>query len=91
VTNIKIAIFRETYPEDKLTEDDQNSILEELGRVLRRTPIGQLPHLKSYRLKEGALIYINIYIYIYIYAQTNCLVSGSSKPLIITGWDQGPG
>jgi hypothetical protein len=37
-TNIKIAIFRETYPEDKLNEDDQNYILEELGRVLRRTP-----------------------------------------------------
>jgi hypothetical protein len=24
LTNIKIAIFKETYPEDKLTEDDQN-------------------------------------------------------------------
>jgi hypothetical protein len=30
-TNIKIAIFRETYPEDKLTEDDQNYILEAMG------------------------------------------------------------
>jgi hypothetical protein len=29
-TNIKTAIFRETYPEDKLTEEDQNYILEEL-------------------------------------------------------------
>jgi hypothetical protein len=28
LANIKIAIFRETYPEDKLIEDDQNSILE---------------------------------------------------------------
>jgi hypothetical protein len=27
LTNIKLAVFRETYPEDKLTEDDQNSIL----------------------------------------------------------------
>jgi hypothetical protein len=26
--------------------------------VLRRTPIGELPHLKSYRLEGGALIYI---------------------------------
>jgi hypothetical protein len=33
LTNIKTAIFRETYPEDKLMEDDQNCILEELGRV----------------------------------------------------------
>jgi hypothetical protein len=38
LTNVKIAIFRETYPEDKLTEDDQNSILEVLGEVLCRTP-----------------------------------------------------
>jgi hypothetical protein len=58
MTNIKIAIFRETYPEDKLTEEDQNYILEELGRVLRRTPTGELPHLKSYRLEGGAFIRI---------------------------------
>jgi hypothetical protein len=47
LTNIKITIFRETYPEDKLTEDDQDSILENLGEVLRRTPKEELPHLKS--------------------------------------------
>jgi hypothetical protein len=39
LTNIKIAIFRETYPEDKLPEIDQNHILEELGRVFCWTPI----------------------------------------------------
>jgi hypothetical protein len=44
LTNIKIAIFKETYPEDKLNEDDQTYILEELGKVLHRTPIGELPH-----------------------------------------------
>jgi hypothetical protein len=33
LTNIKIAIFKETYPEEKLTEDDQDSILEILGGV----------------------------------------------------------
>jgi hypothetical protein len=58
MTNIKIAIFRKAYPEDKLTEEDQNCILEVLGRVLHRTPIGELPQLKSYRLERGALIYI---------------------------------
>jgi hypothetical protein len=58
LANIKVAIFRKTYPKDKLTEDDQNSILEILWEVLRRTPIGELPHLKSYRLEGGALIYI---------------------------------
>lgn len=58
VTNVKVAIFRETYPEDKLTEGDQNSILDVLGGVLRRTPSRELPHLKSHRLEGGALIYI---------------------------------
>jgi hypothetical protein len=58
VTNIKIAIFKETYPEDEGNEEDQNYILEELGRVLHRTPAGELPHLKSYRLQGVALIYI---------------------------------
>ncbi|PNF41280.1 hypothetical protein B7P43_G01460, partial [Cryptotermes secundus] len=33
-------------------------ILEALGEVLRRTPKVELPHLKSYRLLGGALIYI---------------------------------
>jgi hypothetical protein len=58
LANIKVDIFRETYPEDKLTEENQNSILEVLGEVLRRTPIGELPHLKSNRLEGGALMYI---------------------------------
>jgi hypothetical protein len=58
LTNIKIAIFRKTYPEDKLNEEDHNYILEVLGRVLCRTPTGELPHLKSYRLEGGSLIYI---------------------------------
>jgi hypothetical protein len=57
LTNIKIAIFKETYPEDKLNEDDQTYILEELGKVLRRTPTEEPPHLKSYRLEGGTLIY----------------------------------
>jgi hypothetical protein len=43
LTDTKIAIFREIYPEDKLTEYRQNFILEILGKVLRGTPIGELP------------------------------------------------
>jgi hypothetical protein len=78
VINIKIAIFRETYPEDKLTEDDQNSILEVMGKVLRRTPTGELPHLKSYRLERGA----------FIYAPTNSQVNSLSKLLTTTGWNR---
>jgi hypothetical protein len=57
LTNIKVAIFKDTYPEDKVSENDQDCILEEPGKMLHRTPIGELPHLKSYRL-GGALIYI---------------------------------
>jgi hypothetical protein len=57
MTNIKIPILKETYPEDKLNEDDQTYFLEELGKVLCRTPIGELPHRKSYRLEGGTLIY----------------------------------
>jgi hypothetical protein len=57
LTNFKIAIFRETYPEDKITEEDRNSILDILGEALRRTPLEELPPLKSYRLEGGALIY----------------------------------
>jgi hypothetical protein len=40
-----------------VTINDQDCILAELGKVLRRTPLGELPHLKSYRLEGGALIY----------------------------------
>jgi hypothetical protein len=58
MTHIKIATFKETYHEDKLMEDEQESILEEVGRVLHGTPIEEVPHLKSYRLEGGALIYI---------------------------------
>jgi hypothetical protein len=58
LTNIKIAIFKENYPEDKVTEDDQEHILEELGRVFCETPKGELPHLRSFRLEGGALMYV---------------------------------
>jgi hypothetical protein len=58
LTNINIDIFKETYPEDKLTEQDQEIILVELGRVWHGTPIGELSHLQSCTLKGGALIYM---------------------------------
>jgi hypothetical protein len=58
LTNTKIVIFKETYPEDKLTEHDQDNILEELGKVLRGTPRGELPHPISHRLEGGALLFV---------------------------------
>jgi hypothetical protein len=54
----KIAIFKENYPEDKLTEEELDHILEELERVLHGTPKGELPHLKSFRLEASALMYV---------------------------------
>jgi hypothetical protein len=56
LTNTKVAIFKETYPEDKLTEHDRDNILEELSKALCGTPVGELPHLMSYRLEGGSLI-----------------------------------
>jgi hypothetical protein len=58
LTNFKVAIFRETYPEDRVREEARDSILESLGEALRRTPLGELLRLKSYRLEGGALIYL---------------------------------
>jgi hypothetical protein len=58
LTNIKTAIFKGNCPEDTLTEDDQDHILEELGRVFLGTPIGELQLLSSFRLGEGALIHV---------------------------------
>jgi hypothetical protein len=58
LANMKIAIFKENYPEDKLTEEDQGHILEELERVFCRTLKGELPHLRSFRLEGGALMYV---------------------------------
>jgi hypothetical protein len=53
-----MTIFKMLYPEDLLNEDDEKSILDVMGEVLRRTSAEELPHLKSYRLEAGALIYI---------------------------------
>jgi hypothetical protein len=48
LTTTKMAIFKELYPEDKLNVEDQQSILDVLGEMLRRTSVEELPHLKSY-------------------------------------------
>jgi hypothetical protein len=53
LTDVKTAIFMETYPEGKITEDNQNYIIEELARVFCGAA-----HLKSYRWEGGALIYL---------------------------------
>jgi hypothetical protein len=58
LTNIKIAIIKENHPEDKLTKDEQDQTLDELGRVFCGTPKGELPHLRYFRLEGGALIYV---------------------------------
>jgi hypothetical protein len=55
---MRVAIFKDAFPEEKVSTNDQDCILAELGEVLRRTPLGDLPHLKFSRLEGGALIYI---------------------------------
>jgi hypothetical protein len=39
-------------------EEDQNYILEELARMFHGTPVGELPHINSYRPEGGTLIYV---------------------------------
>jgi hypothetical protein len=58
LTNMNIVIFKENYPEDELTKDDQGHILEKLGRVLHGTLKGKLPHPRSFRLEGCALMYV---------------------------------
>jgi hypothetical protein len=58
LTNIKIAIVKENHPVDKLTKDNQDQTLDELGRVFHGTPKRELPHLRSFRLEGGALIFV---------------------------------
>jgi hypothetical protein len=49
LTNLKIAICKETYPEDRSPFWRYSA--------LRRTPLVELPRLKSHRLEGGELIY----------------------------------
>jgi hypothetical protein len=39
LTITNIAIFKETYSEDKLAEHDQDNILQEVGKAFRGNPI----------------------------------------------------
>jgi hypothetical protein len=55
MTNIKIAVFNENHPDDKLTENNQDQILDELGRVFCGTPKEELPYLRALRLEGDAL------------------------------------
>jgi hypothetical protein len=48
----------ENYPEDKLTELVQDLILEELGRVFHGTLKEELPHLRSFSLEGGIVMYV---------------------------------
>jgi hypothetical protein len=57
LTSNKTVMFKGNCPEDKLTEDDQDHNLEELGSVFLGTPIGELKLLRFFRLEEGALTY----------------------------------
>jgi hypothetical protein len=58
VSNFKMAIVREKYPEDKLVEEYIKDIQSEILRnVVGAKPGEPLPLLKTLTLQEGALIY----------------------------------
>jgi hypothetical protein len=76
LTNTKIAIFNETYPDDKLTEHNQESIQRELRMVLHVTTTGELPHLSPTDRRK---------VHLYIHALANILVNSLLEPLTITG------
>jgi hypothetical protein len=52
LTNVKIAVLKENYPED------QEFILAEITGAFRKTSRKRLPQLRSYRLDGGALMYV---------------------------------
>jgi hypothetical protein len=56
VTNIKISMFKENYPENKLIENDRDRILYKLESGFRGTP-KELPHLRFFRLEVDPLMY----------------------------------
>jgi hypothetical protein len=82
LTNIRITIFRHSYSENNITEDDQNYILEESGRVLRGDPVRELPHLKSYTLDGGALILTDWDSHIIIKVTSYMIITGLSQATI---------
>jgi hypothetical protein len=76
LTHIKIALFKDNYPEDKLTDDDEDHIRVKLGWMFRGTLKGELPRLGREVLSC-------------LCALMNSLTNGSLEPLTITGWNQG--
>jgi hypothetical protein len=54
----RIAIPKQNYPEDKLSEKYQELILSETTGVFQRTPKQGFPQLRSYRLAVSVLKYI---------------------------------
>lgn len=59
MTNVKISILKDNYPQDKLSEKEQDLILTEVMVCLfRSTSRDKLPQFRSYRLEGNAFIYI---------------------------------
>jgi hypothetical protein len=52
-----IAIFKDNCPEDKVTDNYQYQVLDELGRVFCGIPKGELSDLRSFR-KGSELKYV---------------------------------
>lgn len=72
---MKLIILKENYPEDKMTEDDQYLILEELGIMYSGTPKGEPEVLQAGERCTRVCVLINN------------LVNGTLGPLTIFGWN----
>jgi len=58
LTNVRIAILKENYPEDKLSKKDYELILAEIAGAFQTTPKEGQSQLRSYRLEGGTLLYV---------------------------------
>jgi hypothetical protein len=58
LTNVKIAILKENYPEDKLSGEEQDLIMAETAGAFLSTPRERRLRIRSYRLESGTLIYV---------------------------------
>lgn len=52
LTKIKVAIIKKNYPEVKLTWNEQDLILKELGRIFQRILNRKLPNMRSSRVER---------------------------------------
>jgi hypothetical protein len=58
LTNVRITILKENYPEDKLSKKDCELILAETAGTFQTTRKEGQSQLRSCRLERGTLMYV---------------------------------